>query len=238
MAQLGQIRTGTAAADTVRARMRELGDRPPAHEVTDGLTDGLTDGVGVFHRLYLAVTEQAEQSALPDLRPASPLELRCAERYLAVVDAVRNGRRPAASWRPVFQYRRHPGVRPLQFALAGINAHVGHDLALAVVDTCHALDCEPADLEGEFDRVGALLGTLEERIHEDLLPGGPDLLLIADPLAHLLGGWNLERARDAAWSTARVLFGLRQLPDLAEEFTQRTDAGVGLVGHCLLTPWR
>ena len=55
---------------------------------------------------------------------------------------------------------------------------------------------EPADLEDEFDSVGDLLVSLEERIREDLMPG-PDLLQIADPLTHLLGSWSLERARDA-----------------------------------------
>lgn len=230
MAQLGQIRAGTADVDTVLARMRALGAHWPH-----------TDGVAVFHRVYLAVTEEVDRhldaDPFPDPRAAATLDVRFAERYLAAVDTVRGGGRPAACWRPVFQYRRHPGVRPLQFALAGLNAHIGHDLPLAVVDTCHTLECEPADLEGEFDRVGDLLVTLEERIREDLTPG-PDLLQIADPLTHLLGSWSLERARDAAWSAARVLWGLRELPDLAEEFRERMDAGVGLVGHCLLTPWR
>lgn len=142
---------------------------------------------------------------------------------------------PPACWRPLFQFRRHPGVRPLQFALAGVNAHIGHDLALAIVDTCRTLRCEPADLEDEFERVGDLLVSLEERVREDLMPG-PDLLQIADPLTHLLGSWSLERARDAAWSAARALWALRGLPDLAEEFADRLGNVVGLAGRMLLTP--
>lgn len=199
-----------------------------------------TDGVAVFNRVYLAVTEEIgrriDGGEFADRRAAVTLDALFARRYLTAVDAAAAGRRLPACWRPLFQYRRHPGVRPLQFALAGINAHIGHDLALAVVDTCGALGCEPADLEGEFDRVGDILTLLEERIREDLMPG-PDLLEIADPLTHLLGSWSLERARDGAWSAARLLWGVRKLPDLAEEFTQRLDAGVGLVGRCLLTPW-
>ncbi|MFF1838999.1 DUF5995 family protein [Streptomyces sp. NPDC058231] len=199
------------------------------------------DGVAVFNRVYLTVTEtigrQITEGAFPDRAAASALDVRFAERYLAAVDAAEAGRRPPDCWRPLFQYRHHPGVRPLQFALAGINAHVGHDLALAVVDTCHALRCAPPDLREEFDRVGDLLVLLEEQIREDLMPG-PDLLEVADPLTHLLGSWSLERAREAAWSAARVLWRLRDLPLLAEEFRQRMDAGAGLVGRCLLTPCR
>ncbi|MFI5803917.1 DUF5995 family protein [Streptomyces sp. NPDC051561] len=200
-----------------------------------------TDGVAVFNRVYLTVTEelgrQIDGGRFPRPRAAATLGVLFAERYLGAVDAAAAGRRTPACWRPLFQYRRHPGVRPLQFALAGINAHIGHDLALAVVDTAAALGCEPAALEGEFDRVGDTLAALEERIREDLMPG-PDLLEIADPLTHLVGTWSLERARDAAWSAARVLWGLRELPDLSQEFAQRMDAGVGLVGRCLLTPLR
>ncbi|MDI3420166.1 DUF5995 family protein [Streptomyces luteolus] len=218
MALSGQIGTGTVEAEAVRAR-RRAPDADGPH----------SDGVTVFHRTYLAVTEESAEPA--------PLEVRLAERYFAALDAVRHGYRAPAAWRPLFRYRHHPGVRPLQFALAGLNAHIGYDLVLAVVDACHGSGCEPATVEGEFDRLGDRLAALEERIVEDLAPD-PEHLRIADPLTHLVGGWNLERARDAAWSAARVLCGLRELPDLAEEFRQRTDAGAGLVGHCLLTPWR
>lgn len=219
---------GVQSLETVLRRIRALdADRPER------------DGVAVFNRIYLSVTEEVgrrlDAGHFADVQAALTLDVRFAERYLGAVEAVAEGRRPPACWRPLFQLRSHPGVRPLQFALAGINAHIGHDLALAVVDTCRTLGCGPGDLEDEFDRVGEVLVTLEERIREDLMPG-PDLLQIADPLTHLLGAWSLERARDAAWSTARGLWALRGLPELCKEFTERLDAGVGLVGRCLLTP--
>ncbi|MFF7546627.1 DUF5995 family protein [Streptomyces canus] len=225
MAQLEQF---TTPLDAVVSRMRALEEDLPDR-----------DGVAVFNRVYLAVTEAVDRCVdsgrFPDARAAITLDVRFAERYLAAVDAAARERRPPACWRPLFQFRRHPGVRPLQFALAGINAHIGHDLALAVVDTCRSLDCEPADVEDEFDRVGDLLVSLEERIREDLMPG-PDLLQIADPLTHLLGAWSLERAREATWTAARALWALRGLPDMAEEFTERLDTAVGFAGRMLLTP--
>ncbi|OAH14845.1 DUF5995 family protein [Streptomyces jeddahensis] len=229
MAQLEQFtHSPPHGVDAVVARMRALGEAWPDH-----------DGVAVFNRVYLAVTQEVDRridtGEFPDPHAAATLDIRFAERYLAAVDAVAQERRPPACWRPLFEYRRHPGVRPTQFALAGINAHIGHDLALAVVDACRTLGCEPAELEDEFDRVGDLLVSLEERIREDLMPG-PDLLQIADPLTHLLGCWSLERARDGAWAAARSLWALRGLPEVAEEFAQRLDAGVGLVGRMLLTP--
>ncbi|MET8682245.1 DUF5995 family protein [Streptomyces sp. NPDC004647] len=219
-----------AAADLhhVAERMRALDAALPER-----------DGVAVFNRVYLAVTEEiARRGSLglfQDPSAASELGARFGLRYLTAVDAAAAGRRPPACWRPLFQQRRHPGVRPLQFALAGINAHVGHDLALAVVDTCTGLGRGPEALERDFERVGDVLGALEERIREDLMPG-PDLLDVADPLTHLAGTWSLERARDAAWAASRVLWGLRHTEELYGEFAERLDEGAGLVGRFLLTP--
>lgn len=197
------------------------------------------DGIAVFNRVYLAVTQEVDRridtGRFPDPGAATTLDVRFAERYLDAVDPAPAARRPPACWRPLLQFRRHPGVRPLQFALAGINAHIGHDLALAVVDACRSLGCEPAELEDEFERVGELLGSLEERVREELMPG-PDLLQIADPLTHLLGSWSLERARDATWTAARALWALRRLPDVADEFTERLDTAVGFAGRMMLTP--
>lgn len=208
--------------------MRALDERLPPH-----------DGVAVFNRVYLAVTEELQRrittGEFPVRRTAATLAARFADRYLSAVEAAAEGHRTPACWRPLFQYRRHPGVRPLQHALAGINAHIGHDLALAVVSTCHALRIDPPGLERDFDQVGETLITLEERIREELMPG-PDLLEIADPLTHLLGSWSLQRARDGAWAAARLLWTLRGSPDLAEEFASSLDSGVGLVGRCLLVP--
>ncbi|MEU7037176.1 MULTISPECIES: DUF5995 family protein [unclassified Streptomyces] len=227
MAQTTQIGQFTAV-DPVVERMRRI--RSAWHPA---------DGVAVFNRVYLTVTEEIgraiDSGTFADRRAAATLDVRFAERYLAVVDTVAADGPAPACWRPLFHYRRHPGVRPLQFALAGINAHIGHDLALAVVDTCRTLECAPRDLEDEFDRVGDILVLLEERIREELMPG-PDLLEVADPLTHLLGCWSLDRARDGAWLSARSLWELGELPDLAEEFRERLDRSVGLVGRMLLTP--
>ncbi|WP_320779004.1 DUF5995 family protein [Streptomyces sp. CRN 30] len=221
MAQFDHL---TTAVDTVLSRMRALDAALPRQ-----------DGLAVFNRVYLTVTEEVDRRVdtglLPDTEAAITLDVHFAERYLTVAEGA-----PApACWRPLLRSRHHPGVRAVQFALAGINAHVGHDLALAVVDTCRALGCEPVDLEDEYDHIGDVLVALEERIREDLMPG-PDLLQLADPLTHLLGCWCLERARDAAWSAARTLWALRGLPDLAEECGRRLDATVGLAGRMLLTP--
>ncbi|SEP90644.1 DUF5995 family protein [Streptomyces radiopugnans] len=235
MTQSGPV-TGPAAdgtdeaggVDGVIARMRALQEELPPH-----------DGVAAFNRVYLAVMLSVRRSLLDGLLPrprsAAALAAVFAGRYPAAVDLAAAGEPVPACWRPLFRARHHTGVHPVQFALAGVNAHIGYDLALAVVDTARTHGCEPSALQGAFDRIGDVLVELEERIREDLVPG-PDPLDVADPLTHLIAGWNMERARDAAWSAARLLWSMRRLPELAEEFTHRLDTGVGLVGRFLLTP--
>ncbi|MFW6690566.1 DUF5995 family protein [Streptomyces sp. MAR4 CNX-425] len=219
-----------AALDAAAGRMRALAAGLPR-----------PDGVAVFASVYLAVTDEVRvrlaAGGFADRTAAAGLAADFAGRFLAAVDDAAAGRRPPACWRPLFQARRHRGVHPLQFALAGINAHIGYDLPLAVVASCRTLGREPEDAEGDFERVGELLVRLEERIREQLMPG-PDLLDVADPLTHFAGAWSLERARDAAWAAARVLWRLRGLPEVGEEFTERLDQSVGLVSRCVLVPLR
>lgn len=224
-AHTGRMTTDVAA---VLDRMRATGAGLPYE-----------DGVAVFTRVYASVTEEVARRLaagdFPDRAAAERLAVRFAGRFLAAVEDERSGRRPPACWRPLFAMRARPGIHRLQFALAGVNAHVGHDLALAVLDTCEATGLELADLEPDFDRVGEVLTAIEERVREELMPG-PDLLEAADPLTHLLGAWSLARARDAAWAATRLLHALRAAPAAYDECISRLDASVGLITRLLLTP--
>ncbi|MBO8187768.1 DUF5995 family protein [Streptomyces spirodelae] len=223
-----QRAASSAPIAEVTAQMREIRATLPRQ-----------DGVAVFNRVYLSVTEELERRLIAgyfdDRAATGELGTRFARRFLDAVDAEAAGLRLPSCWRPLFRFRRHPSVHPLQFALAGINAHICHDLPLALVDTCRALAAVPGDLEADFERIGELLTGLEERIREDLMPG-PDLLDVADPLTHLVGSWSLERARGAAWVSFRALWGLRGCGELLEEMAEGLDATVGTAGRCLLTP--
>jgi uncharacterized protein DUF5995 len=218
----------TTDVAAVLDRMRSTGEDLPYE-----------DGVAVFSRVYAAVTEEVAAGLaagdFPHRAAAEELAVRFAGRFLAAVEDDAAGRRPPACWRPLFALRAHPRVHRLQFALAGINAHVGHDLALAVLDTCEATALGLAALEPDFDRVGETLTEIEEQVREQLMPG-PDLLEAADPLTHLVGAWSLARARDAAWAATRLLWALRASPSAYDECVSRLDASVGLVTRLLLTP--
>ncbi|WP_335975980.1 DUF5995 family protein [Streptomyces sp. CA2R106] len=151
-------------------------------------------------------------------------------------DAPRAGGRVPACWQPLVRARADPAVHPLQFALAGITAHVGHDLALAVVDTCRATGRTPDAVAPDFVAVGAVLTAIEARVREELMPG-PDLLERLDPLTHAVASWSLARARDGAWAAARLLWAIRDRREAYEQCARALDVSVGAMARAVLAPF-
>ena len=64
------------------------------------------------------------------------LDVRFAELWLTAHDAAAAGSKVPSAWAPLFEERSTPGILDIQYALAGMNAHIEHDLPLAVVATC------------------------------------------------------------------------------------------------------
>jgi hypothetical protein len=194
------------------------------------------DGVACFTRLYLAVTEAVAEA---ETSFASPeflvrLDVRFAGLYFRALDD------PPPAWAPLLEARGRFGVAPIQFALAGMNAHINRDLPVALIETCDELGVE-LDRDGperrDFLAVNDLLQATESRIKRDFLTGE---LAIADGLLgevdDVIAIWNIERARDAAWTNAETLRVLRAAPDLADAFLLALDRMVGFAGRGLLRP--
>jgi hypothetical protein len=55
-------------------------------------------------------------------------------------------------------------------------------------------------------------------------------------LDDVIAMWDVSRARDAAWTNGRTLWGLRGLPELGSEFLEVLDRMVGFAGRGLLVP--
>ena len=62
-------------------------------------------------------------------------------------DAVEAGhadpRRVPSAWRPLFECRNQSGILPIQFALAGMNAHINRDLPAGIVASFMATMARP-----------------------------------------------------------------------------------------------
>ncbi len=197
------------------------------------------DGVAAFNRLYLAVTEAVEVEAptfdSPDFLARLDVRFAC-----LFFDTLRELSRPPRAWAPLLEARGRPGVIPLQFALAGMNAHINRDLPVALVGTwadSGGLPRRGGPEHRDFLRVNVLLAATEARVKASLVTG--PLRLADDALGRLddvLAMWNVERARDAAWTNAETLWALRAAPQLADDYLATLDRMVGFAGRGLLRP--
>ncbi len=201
---------------------------------------GPDDGVRAFSQMYLTVTElvrdRVTTSYFSNPQFMARLDIRFAGLYL---EAVRSAT-PTEAWAPLLELRRTPGRLPIQFALAGMNAHINHDLPLAVVATCRELRLKPESpgVLADYLRVNELLATVQEQVRQSFLDG---ILLQVDeahvaPVANLVGAWSINRARDAAWTNANVLWQLDGVEPLRSDYAATLSRSVGLAGRLLLTP--
>lgn len=198
------------------------------------------DGVGAFSRMYLLVTELVQARVTEGFfeRPdfTERLDIDFAALYLEAVESAP----PAHAWAPVLELRREPRRLPVQFALAGMNAHINHDLPFAVVSACRRLGLTPSSpgVSADYLRVNALLAEVQEQVRQSFLDG---VALEVDrrhvaPVANLVGSWSIDRARDAAWTNAQVLWEIDGVEPLRGSYAATLSRSVGLAGRLLLTP--
>jgi hypothetical protein len=218
----------------VIARLRALENAPHS------------DGVACFAHLYREVTEEVAAELARGSFANTPflerLDLAFAGLFFDALDGYGHGSTSAArAWVPLFAARSQKGIAPLQFALAGMNAHINRDLPVALVETCRALEIELRDHSQEhadYVRVNTLLATVEARVKREYATGW---LGIVDRLLHrfhhvddVVAMWDVGRARDAAWTNALALWRLRHDDELASQFLLALDRMVGLASRGLL----
>ena len=121
-----------------------------------------------------------------------------------------------------------------------MNAHINHDLPLAVVMTSTDLGTTPvtAPHPDDYQRINGVLASVEPTIRgqfeNDLLRA---LDAAAPGLQDVVANFNLLKARSAAWVNAQTLWALRQSSgDLASGFMDGLDHLVGFAGRGLLVP--
>lgn len=220
--------SGTGDVAEVVARMRAI-----AEECDDG------DGVGVFNGVYLRVTEMVlerlvDGGVFEDDAFMADLDVRFARLWFAAYDAS-DGKEPKA-WAPLFRARSRRGVLPLQFALAGMNAHIEHDLPLAVVETCLEHGRRPSQVRDDYELVNDLLAGVEAEIRRSFLTDvGQAVDDHVGPVAHLVSSWNIDKARDVAWVNVQTLWELRRVGFLRDAYAEGLARTVGMGSRLLLT---
>jgi hypothetical protein len=224
----------SGATDPIAAVLARL------HAIADELA--ASDGVARFNHLYLeetvAVDTAIRTAGFEDPEFISGLDVLFAGLYFAAVDAASAAKPPPRSWAPLFAARADPRIAPIQFALAGMNAHINHDLPLALVSTCQARSIElsrDSPQHRDYLKINDTIAATEARVKQEFLTG---MVRFADGvLGHVddvIAIWSITEARNAAWTNAEALWALRDHPDLTAAFEDTLDGTVGFASRGLL----
>ncbi len=202
------------------------------------------DGLKWFNWLYLQVTAAVEArvagGGFADPLWLAQLDVQFAGLYFSALQSSLSGQATPVCWQVLFARRNQEAVARIQFALAGINAHINHDLPQAIVSTCQVTGTTPDHGGTNYNDYTALNSTLDNLVESAKqtlnvrLPG--DAL---PPISHLedtLAAWNVSAARESAWQNADHLWQLRTTPLLAASFIDVLDGFTTVIGKALLVP--
>ncbi|HEX8155821.1 MAG TPA: DUF5995 family protein, partial [Solirubrobacteraceae bacterium] len=136
------------------------------------------DGVRIFNDLYLAVTRSVAvefaNGYFEDPAFLSRLGAIFSDRYFDAVERNVAERSVSRAWAPLFQERSETRIAPLGLALAGMNAHINNDLAIALVAAArelgYDLDLDSAHYRDHL-RVNMMLLRLLHDVKEHLETG-------------------------------------------------------------------
>jgi len=174
------------------------------------------DGLACFNRMYLEVTRQVGERLkagfFADPEFMSALDVAFANLYFAAADLAAHPGTVPPAWRPLIEQRERQGIEPVQFALAGMNAHINHDLPIAIVQTCAGLGTAPADgtHRADYQKVDRLLDAIEQSVRqsfESAAERAADRHLAA--VANLIACRTINSARDLAWTNSLLLWQVR-----------------------------
>jgi hypothetical protein len=220
------------SVDEAVARMEAIGAALPE-----------TDGLACFNRMYLEVTRAVGadlgQGFFADQAFMTKLDVTFANLYFAAAEVADTPAAVPAAWRPLAELRGAAGVEPIQFALAGMNAHINHDLPVAVVATCAELGTSPGagTHYADFQKVDALLDGEEaavRRSFESTAEQAEDRHVQA--VDNLVACWAINSARDLAWQHALLLWELGAVGPARRIFLDGLAESTALASRLLLTP--
>jgi hypothetical protein len=202
------------------------------------------DGLKWFNWQYLQVTQAVEArvaaGGFTDPGWMAQLDVQFARLYFSALQSSLSGQAAPACWQILFNSRTQTAIARIQFALAGINAHINRDLPEAIVATCQVTGTTPDHGDTNYNDYTALNSTLDSLIDSAKrtlnvrLPGGA-----LPPVSHLedtIAAWDMTAARESAWLNAGHLSQLRSVPLLASSFMDVLDGFTTVIGKTLLVP--
>lgn len=207
------------------------------------------DGLKWFNGLYLQVTQAVQarcqmegvaSGGFSDPAWIAALDVRFASFYLNALKSALSGAATPGCWQAMFAVRNLGTIARIQFALAGMNAHINHDLPQAVLAMCKATGDAPEHGSVQYTDYTAINTTLDglidaskQTLHVGLLG---DALPPVGRLEDTLAAWDVTAAREAAWNNAELLWSLGNAPVVAATFLDTLDGLTTVAGKGLLVP--
>jgi hypothetical protein len=165
------------------------------------------------------------------------LDVAFANLYFTAAGAAGDPAAVPLAWRPLIEQRAAAGIEPIQFALAGMNAHINHDLPLAVVSTCTELATAPAAGAhlADYQKVDQLLDAAEQSVRQSF-ESAPELAVDhhLQAVSNLVASWTINSARDLAWNNSLLLWELRDIPLARQLFLDSLAATAATASRLLL----
>jgi len=199
------------------------------------------DGLKWFNLLYMLVTKRVDsEPPVGGWRNATwltRLDVVFAQFYFTAISSwLSQSPDTCSSWKALFEARFRTGIDRIQFALAGMNAHINHDLALALLQTDGELDRVPDKTSPEHADFESVNGLLEATLPQALqfLATGilGELAQDTGKIGKLLAIWSVGEARDLAWDFAGHLRSLNGI--VRDSALAAQDQLTGVLGRSLL----
>jgi hypothetical protein len=212
-----------------------------AQQIFDHLPPPAENRVAAFNSLYFTITDRVAQALrTADVRNKDFLELLDVEFAKRYFSALRlwgdDDTATPDAWEVLFRRAQDDRVTPLAAAMLGVNAHINHDLALALVSTWQQLGPpDPDEIHPDY--------LLVNKIFFEEIPGlrrrySTPFQLRIDRLVGNLDDWSqrvlVSVTRAHAWEQAERLWALRDDQEDLDRALLVMDRASAYVGELLL----
>ena len=212
-----------------------------AQDIFDRLPPPAENRVAAFNALYFTITDRVATALrgadVQDREFLETLDVEFAKRYFAALRLWGDDDHATPdAWEVLFRRAQDDGVSPLAAAMLGVNAHINHDLALALVSTWERLGPpDPDRIHPDY--------LLINKIFFEEIPGlrrrySTPFQLTIDRLVGTLDDWSqrvlVSATRAHAWEQAERLWALREDPEDLDRALLVMDRASAYVGELLL----
>jgi len=227
-------------------------DLPPVTTIPEFLTrlgqikaaiNDPNDGVSIFNDLYTVITDRVYQGTqtgfFGDPTYITALDVAFANRYL---DALRDhdaGKHTPDPWGALIQKRADGAVQSVQFAAAGVSAHINYDLPHAVLEVWGGPSGPGPDNTIQHDtyqKVDKIFSEEMEKLRhqfENTNEKQWDKGRL-EKLLNLVGDVLVDATRDVAWDEATHLWNFRHFGPVDNALMKALEIAYGKIGRGLL----